>query len=227
MKHLVIGLGEVGSSLRSVLHCDGHDPEKVISAKEEHYDMLHICIPYGNAFINTVQTYRKRFTPKYTVIHSTVPMGVSKRCGAAHSPVRGKHPEIATSLLVFRKYVGGNDAWAIAAELKKYDIPAMPVKDSDTTEAGKLFDLMQYGVSILLEKEIHAFCKRYGLKFDEVYTEFNNSYNKGYRDMRSPQFIRPVLKHMDGKIGGHCIVENMKHIDSPSAHKIINDNEQL
>lgn len=226
MQHLVIGLGEVGKSLRSVLHCEGYDLMEHGNTKEQ-YDMLHICIPYGPEFIKAVKGYQERFKPTYTVIHSTVPIGTSQMLGACHSPVRGKHPNLSTSLLVFRKYVGGPQAWEVAKELKKFEIPAIPLPHADDTEAGKLLDLYQYAVSIMLEKEIHSFCKKYGIDFDVAYTQFNQTYNDGYRHMREAQFVRPVLKHVEGRIGGHCVLQNMAHLDMDGARRIISDNAKL
>ncbi len=226
MKHVVIGLGQVGRALQEVLNCEGHDPEMGKNA-QGHFDYMHICFPYGMRFAEDVHAYQAQFKPIHTIIHSTVPIGTSLLLGAAHSPVRGKHPDLALSLKTFTKYVGGWESKTIAKELQLYDINTVSVEHSDDTEAGKLFDLMQYGISILLNKEIHKFCEEHGLDFDLAYREFNTTYNDGYSAMSMPQVRRPVLEYTEGKIGGHCVVPMMELLPMESAKKIIRDNATL
>ncbi len=220
MKHLVIGCGEVGRALMKVLECAGHDPAALFLVNPGRFDMLHICIPYSENFMEAVRAAEMTFQPSLTVIHSTVPIGTSDALGAHHSPIRGRHPHLAESIRTFVKYVGG-------PELRTFGITCVPLEDARTTEAGKLIDLMQFGAAILLEKEIHDFCERTGVDFELVYRRFNETYNAGYRSMGEERFIRPVLEHQAGPIGGHCVVENMKHLESPSATEILEANAQL
>jgi hypothetical protein len=241
MKHLVIGCGEVGKALMEVLNCEGHDPQKGYDRMDAGpVDMLHICIPYSETrpeglsenvvwlpFKDWVREYQAWFKPTFTVIHSTVPIGTSDELGAHHSPIRGRHPHLAASIRTFRKYVAGPEADLIAGELGTFGIPMMSCSSARDTEAGKLIDLMQFGQAVLLEKSIHAFCEFNNLNFDLVYTHFNKSYNLGYAEIGEPQFHRPVLEHVDGPIGGHCVVQNMKWLDSPEAHEITISNEFL
>lgn len=231
MNHLVIGLGEIGSALRSVIRAEGYDPMKNTKPPEGMvFDVLHICFPFDTVFAQQVKAYRRYLDPageQLVVIHSTVPIGTSRKLEAHHSPVRGKHPHIASSLRVFKKYVAGPRAAEICKEFRQYDISAVPCERPEDTEAGKLLDLMQYGVSILLNKEIKKFCDDNGIDFDLAYTHFNETYNKGYSQLNMPQFIRPNLKYMPGKIGGHCVAQNMVHVNTASAQKIIKANEIL
>lgn len=232
MNHLVIGLGEVGSSLRNILHCEGLDAGKNVKPQATSFDVIHICFPYSEQFGAQVREYQEKyldpFGESHTVIHSTVPIGTSQSLGVMHSPVRGKHPHLSTSLKVFKKYIAGPGGMAMSKEFKKHDISAVFVgEDTNSTEAGKLFDLMQYGISILLNKEIKKFCDDNGIDFDLAYTHFNDTYNKGYSFMNMSQFVRPNLKYMPGKVGGHCVVQMMDLLNTPSAKKIINDNAQL
>lgn len=229
MKHIVVGLGEVGSALQQILRSDGYDNNKEFVIESKHYDFLHICIPYtGNFnFENQVNNYIDNFTPNYIVIHSTVPIGTCGKNRWTHSPIRGKHPNLKESILTFTKYVGGINALAIARELETYGIKCKVVTNADDTEAAKLYDLMQYATSILLSKHIYRMCKQKGLSFDLVYREFNRSYNKGYEAMKMKEFIRPVLEYSPGKIGGHCVIPMMELLDDPLAKDIINANENL
>lgn len=205
MKHLIIGAGEIGTALQEVLDCDIHDIEPL---DEKHYDIIHIAFPYNNSFIKQVKQYQERYTPVHTVIHSTVPVGTSKKLNAVHSPVTGVHPHLAESIKTFTKFVGGDNAEEVAEELRMYNIPAKPVEKSEETEAGKLYNLLTYGINILIEKEIYDYCKKRKLNYDVVYRQFVESYNKGYRDMGMNWAQMYQLEHKAGKIGGHCVTQN-------------------
>src|SRR3972149_73322 len=108
MTHLILGhRGEVGSALlklfvssakEKVMGVDFKSPETLSNIKES-FDVVHVCIPYGNDFISEVKRYSGK--AKLTIIHSTVPIGTSRSLGAVHSPIRGVHPNLFTSLQVF------------------------------------------------------------------------------------------------------------------------------
>ena len=231
VKHVVIGLGEIGTALKTIFKADGVDPFKKIDAPLTHYDWLHIAFPYSDEFVKQVKEYQKRFTPKYTIIHSTVPMGISGLCNANHSPVRGVHPNLIDGILTFKKFVGGPDCWEIAKEFKHFRINCMCVRESRQTEALKLLDTTQYGVQIMINKQIHEFCKKNELDFNFVYTLANESYNEGYTKLFMPHVVRPHLKFMEGKIGGHCVLQNalllQKYSPIQLAKMILDFNERL
>ena len=117
MFSLIIGRGEVGTSLYNVLKkkydVSIRDKEDVEINKQVY--VLHICFPYFKDFINEVKSYIEIYQPKYTVIHSTVPIGTSNQCEAFHSPVRGMHPNMEKGLKTFIKYLAPKDNF-----LKKY-----------------------------------------------------------------------------------------------------------
>lgn len=208
IKHCVIGLGEVGMALKEIFKADGEDPHKKEFAEQKHYDFLHIAIPYSDYFVKIVKDYQKKYTPKYTIIHSSVPIGTSQECNANHSPIRGVHPNLKDGILTFKKFIGGADCFEIAKEFKHFRIETMCVRDSKQTEALKLIDTTQYGIQILINKQIYQWCKKNGLDYNLVYTLANETYNDGYMKLLRPEVVRPYLKYMEGKIGGHCVVEN-------------------
>jgi len=220
-KHLVIGLGEVGSALAEVFGSDKEDKFKNIKSKEKQYDFLHIAFPFSKDFIKDVKKYIKKYKPKYTIIHSTVPIGVSQKLGALHSPIRGVHPHLVKSIKTFKKFVGGKNSRVVAKEFKKFKINCICVDNSRDTEGLKLWDTTQYGVFIMLNKEIYKFCKRNGLNFNTVYTLANKTYNEGYLKMSRHEVVRPYLKYMEGKIGGHCVLSNAKILKSLSAKRLL------
>ena len=234
MKHLVIGLGEIGSALQKVFEADGHDPMRNRFAARPTCDMLHIAFPYSETFVEEVKKYQAQFQPKYTVIHSTVPLGTTKQIdNAVHSPVRGKHPRLYESLLVFVKFVGGPKAQEVADEFMKMNMSVRITENSADTEAMKLWDTAQYGWFILLEKAIYEYCEEHGLDFNVVYKEANETYNDGYAYLALPglpglpKFTRPVLEHYPGKIGGHCVIANCHLLESEVAKEILEKNDEL
>src|SRR5216684_3573751 len=118
MKTLVIGNGEVGKSLFEVLH----SAHETYMRDTEHFDLpgvevLNICFPCRekNVFIETVKKYIEQYKPKLTIIHSTVPVGITRLIGkkVVHSPIHGKHPNLQGGILTFVKFVGGHDVASV------------------------------------------------------------------------------------------------------------------
>lgn len=210
MKHLVIGLGEVGSAMQKILDCDGLDFKKDSTANGGVYDMIHICFPYTSNFVSSVNNYKRLYKASIIVVHSTVPLGTCDQNNWTHSPVRGVHPNLEEGIKTFVKFVGGRDYRAVAKVFEKLGINTFTTEKASTTEAIKLWDTTQYGLMILIEKQIKAFCNKNNLDFDSVYTEANETYNEGYRKLGMENVMRPVLKHMSGPIGGHCVIPNAK-----------------
>jgi UDP-N-acetyl-D-mannosaminuronate dehydrogenase len=227
-KHLVIGLGEVGMALVEVFKCDGEDKHKGIEAPAKGYKFLHIAFPYKDKnFIDEVKKYQEKFDPKYTIIHSTVPIGTSDACNALHSPIRGVHPHLADSIKTFKKFIGGADCFEIASEFKHFRIDCVCTRYARNTEALKLWDTTQYGMFIMLNKEINKYCEENKLDFNIVYTIANETYNEGYTKMLRPEVMRPFLEYKNEKIGGHCVIPNCKLLDSETPKKILKQNDLL
>ncbi len=225
--HLVIGNGEVGSALRQVLKKTDVIDLNLRSVNANKYDYLHICMPYKDEkFIKIVQSYQKEFQPKLTIIHSTVPIGTSRKCDAVHSPIRGVHPNLAQGIRTFVKYFGGEKAKQAADIFKKLGIKVKAYKESETTEAIKLWDTTQYGWMIMLEKEIYKWCQKNGLDFATIYQEANRDYNQGYVKLGRSEVVRPYLSHKDGPIGGHCVIPNAHLLSSYITKELISFNER-
>lgn len=217
---LVIGNeGEVGSAIQNILRCDGRDkyPSDRIKPLSKEYDVLHVCIPWSEKFIEIVESYRIQYNPNHIIIHSTVPIGTSRKCNAVHSPVRGIHPHLEKSIRTFVKYFSGPGAKFCAELFYLEGMECKVITDQENTEALKLWDTTIYGLNILIEKEIYKFCKENNLSFDLIYKSANFTYNKGYKELGYPQFTKYDLEHQDGEIGGHCVVQNAELLDSPLA----------
>lgn len=224
MKHLIIGLGQVGTGVQKVLECDGHDIATNVIATGE-YDVIHICYSFSDNFVQSVKDYKEQFKAKHVVIHSTVPVGTSTLCNATHSPIRGVHPHLEQSIRTFVKYFGGEEAEIMAQEFRDKGVTCTVTPKSETTELGKLLDTSCYGLNILIEKEMYRLAQKYGVPHAISYTDMNETYNKGYLDVGMPQFHKYNIKHMDGKIGGHCIMQNAELFESWIADVIKEKNE--
>lgn len=227
MKSLIIGNGEVGAALHKILSA-GHEvySRDIENLNIEGVEVLHICFPYFEGFIQAVKKYKKKYKPKYTVIHSTVPVGTSKKCGAYHSPIRGVHPILDKGIKTFVKYLAPGSK-EIKNYFEKCGIKIKENDSSDNTEAAKIFCTAYYGWNIVFEKEVHEFCKKNGLDFNMVYTDLNRTYNDGYKKLGMEHVTRPVLKHVPGGIGGHCVIPNLRFLDNDISRFILAENEKF
>ena len=102
----IIGYGEIGSSLAKVYQEKGLVPmirDLNVNTIHGKIDILDICLPYGENFISTVNSYIDLYLPKLTIIHSTVPVGTTKQISrpVVHSPVRGVHPNLKEGIEKF------------------------------------------------------------------------------------------------------------------------------
>lgn len=220
MTHLIVGYGEVGKAIHKVLgKADWLDLDKG-NARDQGYDVLHISIPYSKHFQQNVKELKNRYNPKLVIVHSTVPIGTCKKLGAVHSPIRGVHPNLAKGIKTFVKFFGGAQAKEASLIFKKLGIKTHCTPNSNNTEAMKLWDTSQYGAMILLNKEIYNFCKQYQLDFNVVYTEANKTYNEGYTKLGRKEVVRPYLKYIPGKIGGHCVIQNSHLFNSHTSKKL-------
>jgi len=236
MKTLIIGYGEIGKGLYKVLKnhhkCTIFDDTQKIprearlsATSNENFDMMHICIPPVAEFEKKIILLKKLFNPKYTVIHSTYPVGTAKRLKCFHSPVRGIHPHIDSGIKTFVKYLAPKNK-VVANYFKKAGINIKQVKDTNITEALKIWDTTVYGVNIMLEKEIFDWCKENKVDFDLVYTDSAKTYNEGYEKLGHPEYKKYILKHMNGGIGGHCVMNNVKFLDTPLVRLLKQANEK-
>lgn len=236
MKNIIVGAGEVGKSLYRVLkdHHETHIRDIGPAVVNGTIEVLNICFPYdwqtkGEKFIAAVKEYQEEYKPKITIIHSTVDVGTSRFLGAVHSPIHGKHPNLDKGIRTFVKYIGAEDPLdADYADefLRKAGINTMIVPTPEDSEASKLWCTTQYGWNIALMKKIKQYCDERGLDFNTVYG-WNQFYNEGYRKLGMHQFIRPMLEHMPGGIGGHCVINNCHILESEIAKIILNFNDEF
>ena len=231
MKSLIIGKGEVGKALYTILKSQYEVKIRGIELLPEEkkggklfFPVLHICLPYFPNFIKEVRKYKIQYHPLFTIIHSTVPIGTSKKCKAFHSPIRGIHPNLIKGIQTFDKYLSPNNI-TLWNYFQKVGIKIQSVNKTEETEALKLWSTTQYGLNIIIEKEIYKYCKKHNLDFNAVYTKPNQTYNQGYNKLGHPEYNRSILKHINGKIGGHCIIPNCHLLQNKIADIILKYNK--
>lgn len=209
MNSLIIGNGEIGNSLYQVI---GGDITDNFNNNFDKYDIIHICFPYSDNFESEVKKYQDRHEATYTVIHSTVPVGTSSKLGAIHSPCLGIHPHLAESFKVFTKFLGGN-ASGVADFFRRKGIKIYLTDKSETTELMKIMDTTQYGIEIEFTKELKRLCDKFQVPF-ELWSTYVNNYNQGYEKLGYSEYKKPNLVPIQGKIQGHCVMQNAVLIDS-------------
>jgi len=212
MRSIIVGYGEIGKSLYTILSQHYQVGKVDLNIQEipffEQPEILHICFGYSDKFVQSVQEYQKVFKPLYTIIHSTVPVGVSSQLGAIHSPCRGIHPNLVSGLMTFPKFLGGSKASEVADYFRRAGMKVIIYDKTETTEALKLFDTEYYRHCIEFAHKVKNYCDKYNLNFSEVYTIPNQTYNEGYTKLDHPEYVRPVLQPIMTKIGGHCLLSN-------------------
>lgn len=216
MKSLIIGSGEVGTSLYNILkpYYDVTiiDKEKL---KIKGIEILHICFPFSKNFIKEVKEYQKEYKPKYAIIHSTVEIGTCRKLNAIHSPVIGIHPFLENSLKTFIKFLGGEKAGKVADYFRRAGVKVYICKESETTELAKISQTTQYALMVEYVKNLKKECDKYKVPFSEVYTLFSQNYNEGYQKLGYSEYKLPLLIPIMNKIGGHCLLKNCNLWDTP------------
>jgi UDP-N-acetyl-D-mannosaminuronate dehydrogenase len=218
----IIGHGQIGKAIEDLYNCNGVicDIYDIGLDLNEMYncDIIHICIPYDEYFVDACAKYMETLKPEITIINSTVQVGTTRQLEkfgkVAHSPIRGVHPKLLRGIQTFKMFVGTNDPYVGEIVANHYtDLGTGSVvicKSSETTELAKLLDTTYYGLCIAFHKEAKALCDEVGVDFEYAMTEYNSSYNAGYEHLGKREVMRPVLQDMPGPIGGHCVVPNAK-----------------
>lgn len=218
-KNLIIGMGQVGSSIYRVLA--EHDTTLARDVENpgiaEDIDVMHICFPYSASFIDEVRKYIELYDPKLVIVYSSVPIGTCESIGMdiVHSPIEGVHPNLEDSIRVFTRWLGSADEAAIDKAARfwyRFVREVATCKSSRYTEWLKLRSTAKYGVNLVwtdYEKEVSD---QLGMHFDLV-KAYDSGYNKLYRDLGLFKYQRYVLDPPEGKIGGHCIVPNAGLLD--------------
>ncbi len=220
---VIAGMGEVGRALHKVLHphypiipLDENDLELYIKTRiKNEIDVLHIAFPYSKDFIKEVKKYQKELKPKHTIIHSTVPVGVSRQCNATFSMVVGIHPHLEESLKTFTKFLAGKQASEVADYFRRAGLKVYLYDKQEELELAKISQTTFYALMIEYVKDLKRICDKRGLNFSNVYTLPSQDYNRGYKELGRPEYKMPLLVPILTKQGGHCTRRNCDLWDTP------------
>ncbi len=246
---LVVGLGEVGQPLFELLKENPSfvvygldlDREKMRNMGQREVDfpseidVMHVCFPCSDKtkFVNIVVGYVRKFSPKITIIDSTVQLGTTldifRRCGnclVAHSPIRGVHksPEyMKKEFKRWTKYIGGATPKAGEQTQKHFNelgLKTKVLKSCVETELAKLFETTYRAWMITCFQEMHRISRDIGADFDDVVDFIEDTHNVRHD--------RPVM--FPDVIGGHCQIPNtdllMKTHRSKFLELILESNEK-
>lgn len=219
MKVLLIGNGEVGSALATIIkkHHDltVYDFEARTVPITEQYDVMHICYPYNENFERNTKFYIEKFMPNLTLIESTVKPKTTQNIWDSlpdtlicHSPVRGCHTSLLWGLQTYTKFIGPTSLKAGLLAERYYQTLRMKtyVAESSTeTEVAKLANLSYYANQIAFFQEIERKRDKYNLNYIDVlrFFETTTEDSKG-------QVQRPIFKgdHIDGS----CVMQGLQKL---------------
>lgn len=216
VNNLIIGYGEIGKAVGAVI--GEHDwVDLTASLSIGKYDIIHICFPYTSYFVEHVMGYAQDWKPKHVIIWSTVPIGTTKQIGGAvHSPVEGKHPDLALSIQTMERWVGCNEKVEgrfFANYFRDLGLRTKLVESSDFTEALKLLSTTEYGINIEFARYKKRVADKLGMDY-ELTKEWNREYNRLYHTLgMERRFQKFVLDAPEGPKGGHCVVPNARLLD--------------
>ncbi len=220
----ILGYGEIGQAICKFYGSASSPQVKIKDLKRDDglagVEILHICIPWSDKFVDIVKKEIKEINPKLTIIHSTVAPGTTKKIindlpqayrGVVHSPVRGVHPNLYEGIKTFVKYIGADNERAGKMAQKHLESLGIKTKifvPSTTTEIGKILDTTYYGVCIAWHGEMKKICDKLNVDFEKSVTDFNITYNEGYTKLGKKNVVRPVLYPPQNGKPKHCITPN-------------------
>ena len=232
---VVLGMGEVGSTLFDLLisrgyECVGID---IDSSRNRNSDidksdvkMLHVCIPgdipeFLRIIHDMIQGYHSLGA---VLIHSTVRPGTAKRLQdmtdipVISAPTRGVHRRFLEDMRRYTKFLATDkditDDIRRGVEDRFKKVQWM--SDTHTSEYAKILtDTTYYGWLISYAQLTKMICDTENIDYDEMWTFADEIHHiLGNRPKMYP-----------GIIGGHCVIPNLSLIDYPAVQDIHKINE--
>jgi UDP-N-acetyl-D-mannosaminuronate dehydrogenase len=224
MKSLIVGKGQVGTSLFEVISpFHGTLIKDVEDLEVEDVEVLHLCFPYTDKFIEAANVYIAKYRPKLTINHASVPVGTTEKLSGncVYSPIRGKHPNMANDIKVFTKFVAGDkEAADLAREyFVSCNLETVWVQNIRSLEFCKLMSNVRYGYEICFMQEAERIANKLGADIN-MFLFFEADYNSGYDKLNQGNMKRPLL--YGGLIGGHCVMQNADIINEQAPSEMIN-----
>lgn len=233
MKIGIFGVGEVGKALLDLYKENDFDvieKDKFTNFKFKNIDILNICIPYNEIFCDIVLREINDAKPKLTIIHSTIPIGTTRKIQentkykVIHSPVIGSHPFLKKNLKTFVKHFSYSNKKCLKlanSHFKKLKIKTKSINLFEATEAAKLMCTGYYGVCIAWHDYMKRVCDQNKIDFSFI-KEWNKNYNLGYAKNKLSKFNRPILDPpINSKIGGHCIIPNAEILNDQFPNNLL------
>lgn len=231
MTDLIVGMGEVGSTLFALFTSRGIDvmgTDRVSSLNRNYIDnkqveFMHICIPYHPQISKVIEFYSMTHHPDFILIHSTLPVGTCRKIQerlitrpVISSPTNGVHTRFLEDMMRYTKHFAFVDelfsgkADKIMDGMRRRFPQVKRMSSYETCELAKILcDTTYYGLLIAYRKATNRIARNYKVNPDEMWTfaekiqEFLNN--------------RPIM-YDDGKpIGGHCVMENLELGDPEDA----------
>lgn len=212
---LVVGMGEVGKPLCSILQKQdptviGIDIEPV--SVEQPVGILHICFPFklSAPFEEAAAGYAQKYKPRVIVVNSTVVPGTTRnlesRTGipCVYSPIRGKHTKMVDDIYLYVKFVAGSSAEAAETVKAHFEAAGLKSETMSTPEAlelAKLLETTYFGMLIAWAQEMNRFA-----------TQVNADYVEMGKFFREIAYLPKVL-FQPGVIGGHCVMPNIELLE--------------
>ena len=233
MKSLIIGAGQVGTALKEVLSIN-YDVviRDLDDLQVEGVKVLHICYPDHENFAENTRKYVNQYKPELTIIHSSVPVGTTSKCGDdfVYSPVRGRHPRLASEMKKFTKFVASKNPRMAEKAFIYFESTGWPTALADSSESLeflKVLSNVHMGLEISWRQEVQKMLNHFNIP-SNYYESWERSYRDGYLQTKDYNLIRSIMR--PDPIGGHCILpctEILKsQFNSPLLEFIINQNEK-
>jgi len=226
VKAVLIGYGEVGKGVFGAIQ-EQHeiyieDPQYGMIAPPELYDLMLVAIPYSKNFAEIVKKYSLTHLPKAIVVFSTVPIGTCRLVGALHSPIEGKHDNMAVSIRVHTRWIAGHDPDGVVSQFfRDAGLSIHAVKDPEITEFLKLASTAIYGINIEWARYCKEMADELGFNFDLV-KRYNYDYNFLVQKVhKNRNLVRYNLDAPVGIIGGHCVRQNLPLLAAKKPHPFI------
>lgn len=211
MKSLVIGAGQIGRAIHEIVEPFHEAAIRDVQENGENgpFDVLHICYPDSIYFVNDTVAYIKKYKPSVTLIHSSIEVGKTARCGdhVVSCPVRGRHPNLSKEIPAFVLFLGSENKEDIAKATEYFEachLVVCPVDDPNSTELCKLLSNVHMALEVSWRQEVERILKHFDVN-STVYERWEETYNEGYRITGDEQLTRPRLK--PDPIGGHCLLQ--------------------
>jgi UDP-glucose 6-dehydrogenase len=221
---IVIGMGEVGQPLYEIIK-EVHPVAwaDVDTLPEGKYQIMNVCFPYSEGFVEEVKKYQEMYEPELTIIHSTVPIGTTSQIpDAVHSPVLGDHKNMKKSMLTFVKWIGGEFNYLARDYFRSLNIETHCVEKPEETEMLKLMCLAKYGMSIAFAQYQKNLFDKYKFNYQDV-VFWDMHYNDGLKKLGRNALLRPIIIPYSNTIGGHCVIQNTKILNEQYPNPILEE----